>query len=86
MPGMEYYGDIGGFNWHTNSLVPLYAKGAAARLFKGYANKRDLKYGLYIDNTDIFKIVKYSMENDAVHRNKDKGKQPKPAGKAKGKK
>jgi len=86
MPGMEYYGDIGGFNWHSNSLVPLFAKGDAARLFKGYAVEKDLVYGPYIDNTDIFKIVKFSLENDAAHRNRERGKHPEPPGKAKAKK
>jgi alkaline phosphatase len=57
MPILQYYGDIGGFNWHSNSLVPLYAKGDASRLFKSYAKKMDVVRGHYIDNTDIFKIV-----------------------------
>jgi alkaline phosphatase len=57
MPGMQFYGDIGGFNWHSNSLVPLFAKGDAARLFRPYAKKTDLVRGPYIDNTDIFKIM-----------------------------
>lgn len=83
MPGMEYYGDIGGFNWHTNSLVPLFAKGDAARLFKEYADMEDLVYGPYIDNTDIYKIVKYSLENDAAHRNREREKHLKPAEKGK---
>jgi alkaline phosphatase len=60
MPDMQYYSPIG---WHSNSLVPLYAKGDAARLFNGYAKNVDLGYGPYIDNTDIFKAIKYAIEN-----------------------
>jgi alkaline phosphatase len=57
MPGMAYYGDIGGFNWHTNSLVPLYAKGDAARLFNAQANEMDIVRGAYLDNTEIFSVI-----------------------------
>jgi len=62
MPGMQFFGDIGGFNWHSNSLVPLFAKGDAARLFKGYATNTDIVRGPYIDNTDIYKIIKYCLK------------------------
>lgn len=75
MPGMAYYSPIG---WHTNSLVPLYAKGDAARLFNGYADNIDLGWGPYVDNTDIFRVVKYALENDAAHQDKkDKNKKDK---------
>ncbi len=38
---------------HTNSLVPLYAKGFAAfRLFR-YADERDLVRGFYLDNAEL---------------------------------
>ncbi|MHB1324667.1 MAG: alkaline phosphatase [Thermoleophilia bacterium] len=48
LPGMSWYsGD------HTNQLVPLYAKGDAARLFNRYADKIDPVRGPYIDNTEI---------------------------------
>ncbi len=81
VPGMEFYSPIG---WHTNSLVPLYAKGAAGRLFNGYAKNVDLVYGPYIDNTDIFKIIKYCIENYAAHEaQKAKGKPPVPPGQGK---
>jgi len=71
MPGMQYCSPIG---WHTNSLVPLFAKGDAARLFKGYADNIDLGWGPYVDNTDIFRIVKYCMENYAASPGKGNGK------------
>jgi alkaline phosphatase len=70
-PGMQYCSPIG---WHSNSLVPVFAKGDAARLFKGYAVNDDLGWGPYIDNTDIFKIIKYSMGNYAAKPGKGKGK------------
>jgi alkaline phosphatase len=42
---------------HTNTLVPLYAKGAGADLFAGYADEIDPKRGPYVDNTEIFKVM-----------------------------
>ncbi|HEY0866535.1 MAG TPA: alkaline phosphatase [Fimbriimonas sp.] len=53
-----------GFNTggHTNSLVPLYARGAGAELFAGYASRTDPKRGRYLDNTDVFKVASRSAE------------------------
>ena len=59
MPGMQYYSPI---LWLTNSLVPLFAKGDAARLFKGCADEMDIVRGPYIDNTEIFKIIQYRLK------------------------
>jgi alkaline phosphatase len=42
---------------HSNSLIPLYAKGAGASLFQQYANRNDPRRGAYIDNTDVFKVM-----------------------------
>ena len=50
---------------HTNSLIPLFAKGAGSDLFAGYANEHDpgllLYQGLsddsYIDNTEVFLVM-----------------------------
>jgi len=42
---------------HSNSLVPLYAKGAGSELFKGYADENDIKRGKYLDNTEIGQLV-----------------------------
>ncbi len=83
MPGMQYFSPIG---WHTNSLVPLFAKGDAARLFNGYATNNDLVYGPYIDNTDIFKVIKYAIENYQQRLSRGNGAPAEPPGKAKGKK
>jgi alkaline phosphatase len=62
MPGMQYYGDIGGFNWHSNSLVPLFAKGAAAGMINFYAEQTDLVRGAYLDNTKIFEVIKNAIQ------------------------
>ena len=52
VPGMMHY------NWyHTRHLVPLFAKGSAARLFKGHADEMDMVRGRYIDNTEIFDTI-----------------------------
>ncbi|MFZ5986223.1 MAG: alkaline phosphatase [Bacillota bacterium] len=54
-------GNLPGMLWnsgsHTNSLVPLFAKGAAARFIRGYADERDPVRGLYIDNTELAKVL-----------------------------
>jgi alkaline phosphatase len=56
MPGFTFNSDIGGFNWHTNSLVPLYVKGAGSELFNTYADETDTVRGPYIDNTEYVKV------------------------------
>ncbi|MBW1992070.1 MAG: alkaline phosphatase [Deltaproteobacteria bacterium] len=52
LPGAKFF-----FAEHTNALVPLYAKGAGAELFAGYANEVDPKRGPYLDNTEIFQVM-----------------------------
>jgi alkaline phosphatase len=43
---------------HSNSLIPLYAKGADSELLAGYAEKGpDPVRGYYIDNTDVFLVM-----------------------------
>jgi alkaline phosphatase len=44
-------------NKHTNSLVPFYAKGKGSELFADCVKGKDPVYGLYIDNTDIAKVI-----------------------------
>jgi alkaline phosphatase len=51
VPGMEWHS--GG---HTNSLVPLYAKGEGSELFEKYAKKEDPVRGKYLDNTDVARV------------------------------
>jgi alkaline phosphatase len=38
---------------HTNQLIPFYAKGAGAEIFKKLANETDPVKGAYLDNTEI---------------------------------
>ena len=52
VPGMQFNtGD------HTNQLIPLFAKGSAARALRSAATGIDPVRGAYLDNTDIPKVV-----------------------------
>ncbi|MBW7914520.1 MAG: alkaline phosphatase, partial [Taibaiella sp.] len=42
---------------HTNSLVPLYARGTGSELFVHYAINIDSVRGPYLDNTDVFSVM-----------------------------
>ncbi len=42
---------------HTNTLVPMYAKGAGAEKLNSYKNMYDYIHGYYIDNTNIPNMV-----------------------------
>jgi alkaline phosphatase len=59
-------GNLPGMQWnspnHTNSLMILSAKGDAARLFRPYADLYDPVRGAYIDNTDVAKVVFYTLD------------------------
>lgn len=57
MPGMQWNSGN-----HTNSLIPLFAKGDAARLLKKYADETDEVRGNYIDNTEIPKAILRAIE------------------------
>ena len=52
LPGMEWFTGS-----HSNSLVPIYAKGGAAGLLQDYADQEDPVRGRYIDNTEIAKFI-----------------------------
>jgi alkaline phosphatase len=58
MPGMRFYSDIGGFAWHSNSLVPFFAKGSGSMFVYSYTNEFDPVRGFYLDNTEINKMLK----------------------------
>lgn len=58
MPQFHYYSDK-----HTNSLVPLFAKGAGSELLKLAANKNDPIRGAYLDNTDVGKAMFKLLES-----------------------
>jgi alkaline phosphatase len=52
MPGLAFnYGS------HTNSLVPLWARGPGANRIAELAKKRDPRRGRYMENTDIFRLM-----------------------------
>ncbi len=58
LPGMEWHG--GG---HTNSLIPLFVRGTAARaLLSGVREKRDPVRGAYLDNTDVGRLIRAALE------------------------
>jgi alkaline phosphatase len=54
-------GNVPGVSWsssqHTNLLVPLFAKGDAARLLSNFARTSDPVRGSYIDNTNIADVI-----------------------------
>ena len=48
VPEMEWH-----YDYHTNSLVPLYAKGYGSERFAALADETDPVRGFYLDNTEI---------------------------------
>ena len=52
LPGLEWHSES-----HTNSLIPLYAKGAGCELFHTYVKGNDPVRGPYIDNTDLARVM-----------------------------
>lgn len=48
-------------NTHTNSLVPLFAKGAGDWLFASYTTNSDPVRGSYLDNTDVNHVMKAAL-------------------------
>jgi alkaline phosphatase len=57
LPGMEWHSGS-----HTNSLIPLYAKGDAARMFRRYADEYDPVRGRYVDNTELAQVLFWTMD------------------------
>ena len=64
IPGMQF-----GFTNHSNALVPLWAKGPGSSSFEKYIRGTDEKAGRfwnfsgrYIDNTDVFRVLKDCLE------------------------
>ena len=47
---------------HTNSLLPLYAKGDAARKFRSFADEYDPVRGRYLDNSEFAQVLFWTME------------------------
>jgi alkaline phosphatase len=52
LPGMKWF-----TTGHSNSLIPLYARGCGSENFENYAKRRDPIHGEYIDNTDVGKVL-----------------------------
>ena len=52
LPGMEWQSGS-----HTNSLVPLFARGRAARMLRRYADEKDPVRGRYVDNTELARVI-----------------------------
>lgn len=64
VPGMEWHQE-----YHTNSLVPLYAKGFGSERFAGLADETDPVRGFYLDNTEIgLLMIELLMERSAENR------------------
>jgi alkaline phosphatase len=57
LPGMEWH-----YDGHTNALVPLSAKGDAARMFSRYADEYDPVRGPYVDNAELAHLVFWTMD------------------------
>ncbi len=51
---------------HTNQIIPLFAKGPASNLCLTYSNENCPIRGRYMDNTEIFKVMKYAFTGDSV--------------------
>jgi len=46
---------------HTNTPVPLYAKGPGSEMFASLVDGTDKMYGQYVDNTDIFTVMRSAL-------------------------
>jgi alkaline phosphatase len=62
VPGMEWHSES-----HTNSLIPLFALGDAARLFHPFADQIDPVRGRYIDNTELAQVLLAAMGSPLPH-------------------
>jgi alkaline phosphatase len=66
VPGATYYNHFylygPAFYWHTNALVPVFAKGAGASSLNTQPYGLDPIRGKYIDNTSIFQVVSQAIK------------------------
>ena len=46
------------FGWHSNQLVPFFAKGCGAELYNAVADQNDPVRGKYLDNTEISAVIR----------------------------
>jgi alkaline phosphatase len=56
LPGFEFNLDK-----HTNTIIPVYAKGDAGRLLRTLVAGTDPVRGAYVDNTDIFRLMRRAL-------------------------
>lgn len=56
LPGMQFNSVT-----HTNSLVPVFAKGDAGRLLRHKVDGVDAVRGPYVDNTDIYRLLTQAL-------------------------
>ncbi|MFA7360861.1 MAG: alkaline phosphatase [Candidatus Kapaibacterium sp.] len=61
VPGMSWYSGE-----HTNSLIPFYAMGTGANVYKLFADEVDSVRGKYINNTEVAQGIKALWENEYV--------------------
>jgi alkaline phosphatase len=58
-------GRLPSYRWlaksHSNALVPLYARGVGAERFTSLAASEDPFYGSYLDQTDVFQVMKAAL-------------------------
>ncbi len=47
---------------HTNSLVPVYARGAGSEKLAQFVTGNDPVRGAYVDNTGVAKVLRYAVE------------------------
>lgn len=57
LPTGEFYSGS-----HTNQVIPLYAKGAFSNMLLYHSTNMDPQRGQYMDNTEIFEVMKSAME------------------------
>jgi alkaline phosphatase len=64
VPEMEWHQD-----YHTNSLIPLFAKGYGCERFAALADETDPVHGFYLDNTEIgLLMIELIKERSATDR------------------
>jgi alkaline phosphatase len=64
VPGMEWHHE-----YHTNSLIPLFAKGYGSDRFAALADEMDPVRGFYLDNTEIgLLMIELLKERSAANR------------------
>jgi alkaline phosphatase len=68
-------GRVPGLEWrhggHTNSLVPVYARGAGAERLRRYADQQDPVRGPYLDNTEISRVMRSVLRKTRFSETKE---------------